>query len=41
MEIVKLGIDVADDPQMVIQNFELSGLNESISNVTRSNDDKT
>ena len=38
---VKLGIDVADDPQMVIQNFELSRLNESISNVTRSNDDKT
>lgn len=37
---VKLGIDVADDPQMVIQNFELSRLNESISNVTRSNDDK-
>ena len=37
---VKLGIDVADDPQKVIQNFELSRLNESISYVTRSNDDK-
>ncbi|WP_373215328.1 FtsX-like permease family protein [Peptostreptococcus anaerobius] len=36
---VKLGVDVAEDPQKVVQNFEISRLNESIIGVTRSRDD--
>lgn len=36
---VKLGVDVAENPQKVVQNFEISRLNESIIGVTRSRDD--
>lgn len=36
---VKLGVDVAENPQKVVQNFEISRLNESIIGATRSRDD--
>lgn len=36
---IKLGIDVAKDPDKVIQNFEMARLNESITNVSRNRDD--
>lgn len=38
-DCVKLDIDVAKDPRKVIQNFEISKLNESITDATRSKDD--
>lgn len=36
---IKLGIDVAKNPDKVIQNFEMARLNESITTVSRNRDD--